>query len=68
MFVYVKGPSVVNGVGAEYYIDDFSLVLQGSPPVDFNSSGDIIDIGAYEYTDASIDTTPPVITLNGENQ
>ncbi len=67
MFVYVKGPSVVNGVGAEYYIDDFSLVLQGSPPVDFNSSGDIIDIGAYEYTDASIDTNPPVITLNGEN-
>ena len=67
MFVYVKGPSVVNGVGAEYYIDDFSLVLQGSPPVDFNSSGDIIDIGAYEYIDASIDNTPPVITLNGDN-
>ena len=67
MFVYVKGPSVVNGVGAEYYIDDFSLVLQGSPPVDFNSSGDIIDIGAYEYIDETIDTTPPVITLNGDN-
>ena len=67
MFVYVKGPSVVNGVGAEYYIDDFSLVLQGSPPVDFNSLGDIIDIGAYEYIDASIDNTPPVITLNGDN-
>jgi hypothetical protein len=67
MFVYVKGPSVVNGVGAEYYIDDFSLVLQGSPPVDFNSSGDIIDIGAYEYTEETIDTTPPVITLNGDN-
>ena len=29
MFVYIKGPSVVNGVGAEYYIDDFSLVVQG---------------------------------------
>ena len=67
MFVYVKGPSVVNGVGAEYYIDDFSLVLQGSPPVDFNSSGDIIDIGAYEYTEETIDTTPPVITLDGDN-
>ena len=67
MFVYVKGPSVVNGVGAEYYIDDFSLVVQGSPPVDFNSSGDIIDIGAYEYTEETIDTTPPVITLNGDN-
>ena len=67
MFVYVKGPSVVNGVGAEYYIDDFSLVLQGSPPVDFNSSGDIIDIGAYEYIDETIDNTPPVITLNGDN-
>lgn len=67
MFVYVKGPSVVNGVGAEYYIDDFSLVLQGSPPVDFNSSGDIIDIGAYEYTEETIETTSPVITLNGDN-
>ena len=42
-------------------------MLQGSPPVDFNSSGDIIDIGAYEYTDETIDTTPPVITLNGDN-
>ena len=67
MFVYVKGPSVVNGVGAEYYIDDFSLVVQGSPPVDFNSLGNIIDIGAYEYTDETIDTTSPVITLNGDN-
>ncbi len=67
MFVYVKGPSVVNGVGAEYYIDDFSLVVQGSPPVDFNSSGDIIDIGAYEYTEETIETTSPVITLNGDN-
>lgn len=67
MFVYVKGPSIVNGVGAEYYIDDFSLVVQGSPPVDFNSSGNIIDIGAYEYTEETIDTTPPVITLDGDN-
>ena len=49
MFVYVKGPSVVNGVGAEYYIDDFSLVVQGSDPVDFSITGDIIDIGAFEY-------------------
>ncbi|GIS21351.1 MAG: hypothetical protein CM15mP121_2030 [Bacteroidota bacterium] len=30
-------------------------MLQGSPPVDFNSSEDIIDIGAYEYTDETID-------------
>ena len=67
MFVYVKGPSVVNGIGAEYYIDDFSLVVQGSPPVDFNSSGNIIDIGAYEYTEETIDTTSPVITLDGDN-
>ena len=49
MFVYVKGPSVVNGVGGEYYIDDFSLVVQGSDPVDFSITGDIIDIGAFEY-------------------
>ena len=48
-------------------ISESSLVVYVSPPVDFNSSGDIIDIGAYEYTEETIDTTPPVITLNGDN-
>ena len=54
LFLYVKGPTVDGEVGAEYYIDDFSLVTQGSPAVDFENSGDIVDIGAYEYVDNSM--------------
>ena len=53
-FLYVKGPSVVNGTGADYYIDNFSLVSQGSPEVDFSSAGDIVDIGAYEYIESTL--------------
>ena len=64
-FFYVKGPTVQGGVGASYYIDDFSLVTEGSPAVDFENSGDIVDIGAYEFStnECSNDTTPPVIEL-----
>ncbi|MDA8848025.1 carbohydrate binding domain-containing protein, partial [Flavobacteriaceae bacterium] len=51
---YVKGPSVVDGEAASFYIDDFSLVSQGSGPIDFSSSVNIIDIGAYEYIDPSL--------------
>tara|TARA_B100000401_G_scaffold79081_1_gene49558 strand:- start:534 stop:2771 length:2238 start_codon:yes stop_codon:yes gene_type:complete len=54
LFLYVKGPTVDGEVGAEYYIDDFSLVTQGSPAVDFENSADIVDIGAYEYVDNSM--------------
>lgn len=46
---YVKGPSVVDEVGSGFYIDDFSLVPQGSAPVNFTNSNDVIDIGAYEF-------------------
>lgn len=53
-FLYVKGPPVVNGTGDDYYIDNFSLVSQGSPEVDFSSAGDIVDIGAYEYIESSL--------------
>ena len=53
-FLYVKGPPVVNGAGVDYFIDNFSLVSQGSPEVDFNSVGNIVDIGAYEYTEPSL--------------
>ncbi len=65
-FLYVKGPPVQGGVGASYYIDDFSLVSEGSPAVDFENSGDIVDIGAYEFStnECSNDTTPPVIELS----
>ena len=65
-FLYVKGPPVQGGVGADYYIDDFSLVTQGSPAVDFENSGDIVDIGAYEFSvnECANDTTPPVIELS----
>ena len=66
LFLYVKGPPVQGGVGADYYIDDFSLVNQGSPAVDFENSGDIIDIGAYEFSinECANDSTPPVIELS----
>ena len=65
-FLYVKGPPVQGGAGASYYIDDFSLVPEGSPAVDFENSGDIVDIGAYEFSinECSNDTTPPVIELS----
>ena len=53
-FLYVKGPPVVNGIGVDYFIDNFSLVSQGSPEVDFNAVGDIVDIGAYEYIEPSL--------------
>ncbi|MCH1548066.1 MAG: carbohydrate binding domain-containing protein [Flavobacteriaceae bacterium] len=54
MFLYVKGPAVSDGVGGDYYIDDFSIVEQGLPPFDFSNIGDIVDIGAYEYIDTSM--------------
>ena len=65
-FLYVKGPPVQGGVGASYYIDDFSLVTEGSPAVDFENSGDIVDIGAYEFSvnECANDTTPPEITCD----
>ena len=65
-FLYVKGPPVQEGFGASYYIDDFSLVPQGSPAVDFENPLDIVDIGAYEFStnECSNDTTPPVIELS----
>ena len=53
-FLYVKGPPVVNGTGVDYFIDNFSLVSQGSPEVDFSTVGDIVDIGAYEYNESSL--------------
>ena len=53
-FLYVKGPPVINGLGVDYFIDNFSLVSQGSGEVDFSSVGDIVDIGAYEYIEPSL--------------
>ena len=54
LFLYVKGPLTENEVGGDYYIDDFSLVIQGSSPVDFTNTDDIVDIGAYEFTGSSL--------------
>jgi hypothetical protein len=51
-FLFVKGPSVVNGAGVDYYVDDFSLLPPDYPAIDFNSIGETgttVDIGAYEY-------------------
>ena len=53
-FLYVKGPPVVNGSGVDFFIDNFSLVSQGSPEVDFTTVDDIVDIGAYEYIEPSL--------------
>lgn len=55
LFVYVKGPTNAEGRG-DFYIDDFSLVPQGSSAVDFSVINDVIDIGAYEFLDASLST------------
>ena len=54
LFLYVKGPATENEVGGDYYIDDFSLVTEGSQPVDFTNIDDVVDIGAYEFIDSSL--------------
>ena len=48
-FLFVKGPPVSGSDGIDYYLDDFSLVNQGTNEIDFNTVGDIVDIGAYEF-------------------
>ena len=55
MFAYVKGPNVGDGVVSDFYIDDFTLVPQGSAEVDFSNinGNDIVDIGAYEFINAT---------------
>ena len=62
IFVYVKCPTQAQG-GGDFYIDDFSLVPQGSHPVNFNDISDVVDIGAYEFSPAlSLDDTNSSIT------
>ena len=55
MFAYLKGPNVGDGVVSDFYIDDFTLVPQGSAEVDFSNINvnDIVDIGAYEFINAT---------------
>ena len=48
-YFFIKGPPVTNSAGVDYYLDDFSLVKQGSGEVNFDLIDDIVDIGAYEY-------------------
>ena len=43
IFVYVKGPTNP-GSGKAYYIDDFSLQIQGSPPVSFSTDSFILEV------------------------
>ena len=59
LFVYVKGPTMDDG-GGDYFIDDFSLMPQGSPAVDFSNVDDIVDIGAYEFIGNSLSAISPV--------
>ena len=47
--MYVKGPAVSSGTGVDYFVDDFSLVSEGAGEVDFTNTGNVVDIGAYEY-------------------
>ena len=56
LFVYVKGPPIIQGFDGDgdYFIDDFSLMPQGSPAVDFSNDDDIVDIGAYEFLGNSL--------------
>ena len=44
---------VNNGIGGDYFIDDFSLFSQGSAPIDFSNIDDVVDIGAYEFLDST---------------
>ncbi len=48
-YIFVKGPAVNNNEYVDYYLDDFSIVPQGDNEVDFSTTGNIVDIGAYEY-------------------
>jgi parallel beta-helix repeat protein len=70
-FLYVKGTPVVDGIdgksGADYYIDNFSLVSQGSPEVDFSAVGDIVDIGAYEYIESTLNINDLVDEISKVN-
>jgi hypothetical protein len=45
--------------GGDYFIDDFSLVPQGYPAIDFSNTDDddVVDIGAYEYVNPSLGTS-----------
>ena len=58
LFVFVKGPPMDDG-GGDYFIDDFSLMPQGSSAVDFSNVDDIVDIGAYEFLGNSLSAISP---------
>jgi parallel beta-helix repeat protein len=70
-FLYVKGTPFVDGIdgksGADYFIDNFSLVSQGSPEVDFSAVGDIVDIGAYEYIESTLNINDLVDEISKVN-
>ncbi len=53
IFVYIKGPSSPNS-GKEYYIDDFSIVTQGSAPVSFISDTLVLQIEVVDDDGDSI--------------
>ncbi|MBT5922816.1 MAG: hypothetical protein HOH29_03700 [Cellvibrionales bacterium] len=65
-FLYVKGPANPAS-GKEFYIDDFSIVPQGSASVDFASIGDVVDIGAYEFKDSGQDADADSINDDLDN-
>ena len=69
-FLFVKGPPVVDGVGVDYYIDDFSLLPSDYPAIEFNSIGETgttVDIGAYEYVNTSLSINDWFNEKNSQN-
>ena len=70
IFVYIKGPSNPNS-GKEYYIDDFSIVAQGSPPVSFINDALILQIQVVDDDGDSInnnvDNCPNIANVDQSN-
>ena len=67
-YFFIKGPPVTNSIGVDYYLDDFSLVKQGSGEINFDLIDDIVDIGAYEYINPNkIDTDGDGIVDSEDN-
>ena len=70
IFVYIKGPSSPNS-GKEYYIDDFSIVTQGSAPVSFISDTLVLQIEVVDDDGDSInnnvDNCPNIANVDQAN-
>ncbi|MDG1938166.1 MAG: endo-1,4-beta-xylanase [Pseudomonadales bacterium] len=70
IFVYIKGPSSPNS-DKEYYIDDFSIVTQGSAPVSFLNETLTLQIAVIDNDgdtiNNNIDNCPNVANIDQAN-